>query len=1099
VWIYGANRQQVQIVGNDGEVVVKNLPDLTSKSKDNAPPAPPSRGRLKHVTMRMFSATSPAGQPDEVLVTDNIQFDNDTLLITTESFTDASGNLVAPDQVPVKVRGKYDLDGRGLKMRWNEKDGRLEMLRIENGEQLVINDPSSISSFSGPGARDSRRAEAPVPAPFTAWGVDGPPIRQATSGDPTNPILVSYQQSKPTARAPRPPRQPKTQPTTSATPYLATFTQNVRITQGEDLLAIADRIDVDFLTKRESENASTQPTASPTQSTTAPSPSAMQPATIEVGTTQPTTKPAAPPIIVRWTGPLIIVPAPVNRRMPLVSGSAIISLLGEPVTIVRKIPDQKKREEIKAATAIYYTSDGSASLLSSDESPLVVIKEFMAGKAEPLSTIITKSIDYIASDHVANLGPQGHVIAPADDAAPEKGNLDARWKDGAKLYLASAGQKGGEMAIQRMDAWGNVDIEHPQLSLQSQKLSLFFDPTAHATTRPSRRERPAGDAAVQPDSSDIASTQPATQPSHETHQQLQLQRVLANVDVHCLLTDSQGKHQTIDGQQLELLTERNENGQVYPHQVNAERDVHAFDDEQDLHSQKLQIAMRPVIKPPQTQATATTEPSTRPARQHDSSDVELDWMRASGQVIASSKGSTASGDELEVHIVDGEPHARISSADGLAKVIDAKKNIITGPLITAQTKRQIAHIEGAGSVQTVTSDDNGSNPRPVSVGWQQRADLNGPANTVDAVGAIVFHSVEQDGSTVDSTGDRVHIDLVEKPPTTRPTTGPAADPKSDAPRASQASVASMPNTRPTTRRSRAGETVAGASVDPMGQKQVKTVTLDGNARAVETLTDAQGNLQLQRAIEGPKLIYRAGTPQPAPSTSSGQAALTGSSSRAGTSAGSGLGATFEFEVPAAGRMLMQDHRSPEKRGPNDSGSGIDSGRGDTAFKWDDRLLYSGADHRATMTGGVIIVYQGLDAAGQKAKEPPVQIHANRAVAEFDPAKSKPAARPAQAVDASQATAPASRASADQSSLQLRQVIADGTPAAPAWVMRSGSRLTALQIRFDPQTHWITASGTPERPAQFDPGDGSAHTTAATLRWNSVTWNISIVGANVMGK
>ena len=286
----------------------------------------------------------------------------------------------------------------------------------------------------------------------------------------------------------------------------------------------------------------------------------------------------------------------------------------------------------------------------------------------------------------------------------------------------------------------------------------------------------------------------------------------------------------------------------------------------------------------------------------------------------------------------------------------------------------------------------------------------------------------------------------------------------------------------------------GASADPIGQKQVKAVTLEGNARAVSTLTDAQGNLLMQRAIEGPKLIYHAAQ-QPIPSSGSVHSTPTGS----GQATSTGSGQDFTFEVPAAGRMLMQDHRSPEKRSANDTGSGFDSGRGDTAFAWKDHFLYSGADHSATMTGGVTIVFQELNARSQVNKESRVTIKADHVRADFDPSKSRPTTRAAVAAATRPTTDLTSRPSADESGLQLRQVIADGTPAAPAIVTRGGATLTALKIRFDPQTQWITASGTRERPAQFTPADGSAVTYAQTLRWNSVTWNISVVGANVMGK
>src|SRR5580765_3599698 len=44
VWFYGTNQQTMQVIGTDGEVEVKNPPELTAKNTDNAPPAPPSRG-----------------------------------------------------------------------------------------------------------------------------------------------------------------------------------------------------------------------------------------------------------------------------------------------------------------------------------------------------------------------------------------------------------------------------------------------------------------------------------------------------------------------------------------------------------------------------------------------------------------------------------------------------------------------------------------------------------------------------------------------------------------------------------------------------------------------------------------------------------------------------------------------------------------------------------------------------------------------------------------------------------------------------------------------------------------------------------------------
>ncbi|HZL34819.1 MAG TPA: hypothetical protein VFC78_05880, partial [Tepidisphaeraceae bacterium] len=162
------NHQKMRIVGLTGEVVVPGTTENSKGSLDQAPAAPPSRGRIHTVTIEIYNLqpdSNPA-VPDEVIHTDNVQFDNETLLITTESFTDSAGKIVAPDQVPVHMRSTsptrgYDMDGWGLRLRWNEKDGRLELLEIAHGESLTIKDTSSVSGTFGGAKRLARTPPAP--------------------------------------------------------------------------------------------------------------------------------------------------------------------------------------------------------------------------------------------------------------------------------------------------------------------------------------------------------------------------------------------------------------------------------------------------------------------------------------------------------------------------------------------------------------------------------------------------------------------------------------------------------------------------------------------------------------------------------------------------------------------------------------------------------------------------------------------------------------------------------------------------------------------------------------------------------------------------
>ncbi|HEX4796271.1 MAG TPA: hypothetical protein VH370_20950 [Humisphaera sp.] len=1156
VWFYGANQQTMQVIGTDGEVEVKNPPELTAKNTDNAPPAPPSRGRLNHVIVNMFSASSAPGVPDEVLTTNNIQFDNDTLLITTERFTDAAGQNIARDQVPVHVRGKYDFDGRGLTMRWNDHDGRLEMLNIKHGEQLVVKDTSNISGLStmnGGGA--PRPARSPLGSsispssgtPGEGWGggsvrgaysANGPhpspppeyrrreqdfwpnplfapavptamlPIMLA-SADPAaarqaiQPSNRARSATRPTTRAARGQAKTKTPAATGPTPYLATFNDDVRITQGDTVLAVADKMDVDFVTKSDADKSTTQPATSQRSSETVASaatlPSAPSTAPATRASTQPTTKPAQPPVVIKWTGELTIYPAPVNRVLPLASGSAMIWLYGRPAAILRAIPEEHKRQDIRAATIAYNTGDGSVLLDSSPEARDVILKQFTDGKPDPTATLISRSVHQFPAQHLAILDGPGRVIMPADDRAPDKGNLDAKWAKQAKVFLfGGATGETREIAIDHMELLGDVDVEHPQLSMQSQQLAIYFDSGAGATTRPATRRTAQ------------ATTNPTTQPDRE--RQIEIKRIFATTAVHARLLDAQGKYQTIDGDELELLTARGTDGQIHPRQVNATGKVHAFDDAQDLRAQNLQFTLRqapdaaksqeqrrrgatqPATTQPGTTQRATTQPATtQPA------EMQLERMLAIGDVIATSRNensetSTATGDRLEVTMENDEPHVRLSSTAGNAQIIDAKKNIITGPLITAQTKRQLAHIEGPGSIVGSTDEKPGTpqkpgeTPRKVNVAWKTRADFNGPANAIDAFGGITFETVESDGTRDVATSDLVHVDLEDKPAATTQPTGPTRPTAATQPtgairpaRPTTPSAVTRPAlaaTNPATAPAKSGITSA-MKMDPMGQKQMKRVILDGGAQIISTLTDGHDGLLRRRTIKGPTIIYGL--------------------------QGSGREQTIFVLVPSAGNMLLENYGDPDKRSANanDVTGGMEGSRGQTLFAWKEKFFYNEELHLAEMDKDVAVINRPADSNDKS----PMVINAASVKAYFEPAREKAPARPATRAATSQpvatrpvATRPATPGPADPStSMQLQKVIASGDARTPATVNHDGNTLTAHELTFDPLTHWVTAKGTPANPAVYTSASGTNSTHAETLSWNTLTWNIRLGNASMQGQ
>src|SRR5581483_376606 len=97
--IFTAGGQIRRIDGHDGDV---HMPP--GSSPDTGRSAPPSRGSLNDVTLRLYAsaAMEDQNQPDLTVIVPNLAFDNDTFELYTEGYTDpATGKKVTADQLPV--------------------------------------------------------------------------------------------------------------------------------------------------------------------------------------------------------------------------------------------------------------------------------------------------------------------------------------------------------------------------------------------------------------------------------------------------------------------------------------------------------------------------------------------------------------------------------------------------------------------------------------------------------------------------------------------------------------------------------------------------------------------------------------------------------------------------------------------------------------------------------------------------------------------------------------------------------------------------------------------------------------------------------------
>src|SRR5687767_1148729 len=163
--------QWIRVTGKTGDVVVAGLPAAGSGSDTFAGAAggmggaAPSRGRLQDVRIQLYEnarATTPTLDMDM----NNAAFDNELFRIATEGYTDGTGKQIDADQVKVTVRGEYEFDGRGLTIRWNDRDRRLEMLEVAHGERLLIKDPGALGTMPGvkPSPSSSSSSSSSSPA-----------------------------------------------------------------------------------------------------------------------------------------------------------------------------------------------------------------------------------------------------------------------------------------------------------------------------------------------------------------------------------------------------------------------------------------------------------------------------------------------------------------------------------------------------------------------------------------------------------------------------------------------------------------------------------------------------------------------------------------------------------------------------------------------------------------------------------------------------------------------------------------------------------------------------------------------------------------------
>ena len=658
--------------------------------------------------------------------TDNVAFDNETYRIATEAYRDATGTMIADDQVPVYVSGQIEMQGKGMIARWNDKDGRLELLEILHGNYLMITDSSSFS----PGGSKTPNAKSvtargttativesrqPSPVPVSA---PSPGLRRAQSsrtlgeasgiGDrpraglgegPTAAMLASTDQNG-AAQIVNPPPRSSTKPTragedtllrpkTEPIVYQASFYDNVRINQAADdgkgdqiLIDNVDRMDVDFLMKQSGPEPTTKPSPATQPESTAPQSekpvladqghAASVPTTVPSSTPQPAVA-KQQPIYVHWTGVLRIAPLKTSLPpVPLKPGDSAVYMVGSPVTVHRNDPRQQGSDDIRCASLLYQTAGENVWLNASEQFPKIQITRTPAASAKeqsPTHLVSTGKVRSSRADGKAVMTGPGNAEIPLEgDQQNKHPELYADWTRQAEFDFTQSADR-SQPAVSNGHFEGDVKIRHPRFALNSQLLDLLFDPPTKSSTA-------------------VAA---ATQPGDKGTSQPNLREVIATTGVFCQMDSASSKRQMIECNRLALETAKAD-GKLYARHVNATGSVHAYG-EDDLRAQYVDLLLKPAPKlPPHAGA--------KPASDDEMAQIELEKMVARENVIAKSKdGSIATGDELQV-ITEGGKQKTVLTSQTQATVTDIKGNVVKAPRFSSiprTVKRTLARCSSCDS------------------------------------------------------------------------------------------------------------------------------------------------------------------------------------------------------------------------------------------------------------------------------------------------------------------------------------------------------------------------------------------------------------------
>ncbi len=524
--LYGKDGSVVQIAANDGLVV---MPEDAGRQQrlDGLQTGQPRRGTLNQVTISTFDDAEET-TPSLVCTVPVLKFDNDASRINTD-VTLIDGQLTRADQVPIKVRGEdYDFDGRGLTMRWNEREQRLEMLEIAHPEKLVVKNPGAFGQnpFA---SKPVAKPKAPKPAPTTAALTEKERRRQKQ--------LAAQKKLDDERKAAEAAARP-------LIAYLASFNDNVVITQDNKPLGTADKMLVRFSFEDETAAATQQAQSESKTETPATKPVRQHQArpADEKSESQIATISSDSPIEIVCSGKLMVNPIKYEESGLKSPKDKLVEFVGLPVKL-------NHEGSSIVASSIRVGMDGKRFLaLGSDQFPEVSI-------IDPSGTRLTAPSIVMDDNLVTIVGKsEAEMLMNDDNNQPQKVLIN--WNKRGELHLVSG--ENNQNSVDVATFTGDVQVNHPKMKLSGEKISMNMEP---------------GNKPGQPD----------------------LKSIEASGKVKADLSGDNGESQTITAENFSLGTTKTAEGKSAVSSFKASGNAVVADPKQTLSADQIEAAFKPII------------------------------------------------------------------------------------------------------------------------------------------------------------------------------------------------------------------------------------------------------------------------------------------------------------------------------------------------------------------------------------------------------------------------------------------------------------------------------------------------------------------------